>query len=116
MRKPQFRVSPKHLHAPQKAFPSTIVMWLWLWSVGKVRAEYAAAAVAHDEHVAAAFAAVGLAGGVEGAEADAVPLETIGQRPGFDELEAWRDEESDFLCELAREEFGVFSCAFFVAF
>lgn len=75
----------------------------WGWGEGFI---YPACAVADHEHEAAAFAAVGVAFGVQGRETDAVLLDAVGEGPVVDELEAGGHEEADLFGEGAGEDLG----------
>lgn len=74
--------------------------------MGGGKVSYPAGAVSDREHEAAAFAAVGVAFGVQGRETDAVLLDAVGEGPVVDELEAGGDEEADFFGEGAGEDLG----------
>lgn len=65
---------------------------------------YPARTVAHHENIAAAFAAVDVAFGVQSRQANAVLLHAVDEGPVVNELEAGRHEETDFFGEGARQD------------
>lgn len=101
--------------APQEALAGAEEVRLRPRRIGQVRAEHAAAGVPHDEHEAAASAAVLVGLRVQRRQRHSVLLQAVHHVPRVDELEARRDEQPDFLGEPCAEQAAGFTGRGFVA-